>query len=61
MGLKSFSAAALMLSLGIGPAAGQVIGTYLPAGTAGDLVGGPAGGWNDLRGRTLLIEFFAYW
>jgi hypothetical protein len=61
MGTKIFSVASLVVALGFVCAPGQVVGTYLPSGTVTGLSGLPAAEWGELRGRLLLIEFFAYW
>jgi len=53
--------AALLLLLAAGNAGAQDVGSYVPAFELEDFASTEAKSLDDFLGRTLLIEFFAYW
>ena len=61
MNIRSIWAVPALLCLTAAPAAAQDVGSYLPALTLEDFAQTGAKSMDDFVGRTLLIEFFAYW
>ena len=61
MNITRTGIAAIILSATAGVASAQEVGTYLPSLDLKDFGGTQIGSYDNLLGRTVLIEFFAYW
>lgn len=59
---RSHAAPAALLALAAAlPAAAQKVGSRVPGLPLAEICGSRAASFEDFVGRTLLIEYFAYW